>query len=41
MITVPTRDIGEVRERRCCGEVVWGLEDGIEEWVIGDLGVGG
>lgn len=39
MVRVYTRDVGEVRERRCCGEAVWMLEDGIEEWIKRDLGV--
>lgn len=39
-VTIPTKDVGPVRDRRCCGEAVWTLEDGIEEWIKRDMGVG-
>ena len=38
-ITIHTKDIGEVRDRRCYGEVVCTLEDRIEKWIKRDLGV--
>jgi len=38
--TVPTKDVGDVRDKRMpsCGKT-WQLEDGIERWVKRDLGV--
>lgn len=40
-VRVYSRDVGEVRDvyRRELG-FVWQLEDGIEEWIKRDLGVG-
>lgn len=38
-VTIPTKDIGHVRDRKCSGEAVWTLEDGIERWIKRDLGV--
>lgn len=38
MITIYSKDIGEVRDKRCCDEAVWGLEDGVEEWIKKDMG---
>ncbi len=39
-VTIPTRNVGQVKDRRSCGEAVWTLEDGIEKWIKKDLGVG-
>lgn len=37
--TIPTKDVGEVKVRKCCGDSVWQLEDGIEEWAKIDGGI--
>jgi len=40
MVTVNSRDVGEVQDvylKEC--RFVWGLEDGIEEFIKRDLGV--
>jgi len=38
-VTVITKDVGEVRDRRCCGGFEWQLEDGIQEFLKRDMGV--
>ena len=32
-VTIISKDVGDVKDRRCCGEVVWGLEDGIADYI--------
>lgn len=38
-VTIPTKDVGEVRERKCCGEVVKTDEDRIEDYIKRELGI--
>lgn len=37
-VTIPTKNVGAVRDRKCCGECQWQLEDGIENYIKKDLG---
>lgn len=39
-VTIVSKDVGDVKDvfKRECG-FVWGLEDGVEEWIKRDLGV--
>jgi len=36
-VTILTKDVGEVKDRRCYADFKWGLEDGIEQWIKRDL----
>lgn len=40
-ITIFTRDIGAVRDRKCSGEAVVTFEDRCEKWIKRNLGVEG
>jgi len=34
------RDVDKDKDRRCCCDSMWQLEDGIEKWIKKGLGVG-
>ena len=38
-VTIYSKDIGEVKNKKCYSEVLWQLEDGIEKWIKNDLEV--
>ncbi len=38
-VTIKSRHIAQVRDKKCNGEAVWGLEDGIETYIKRNLGV--